>query len=47
MSTPTKQPGLLRTTLAQRVVVADGAMGTMLQAANPTLEDFQNHEGCN
>jgi len=47
MSTPTKQPGLLRTTLAQRVVVADGAMGTMLQAANPTLEDFQNHEVCN
>ncbi len=27
--------------------MADGAMGTMLQAANPTLEDFQNHEGCN
>jgi 5-methyltetrahydrofolate--homocysteine methyltransferase len=47
MSTPSKNPGLLRTTLAQRVVVADGAMGTMLQAANPTLEDFQNHEGCN
>ena len=47
MSTSIKQPGLLRTTLAQRVVVADGAMGTMLQAANPTLEDFQNHEGCN
>ena len=22
-------------------------MGTMLQAANPSLEDFQNHEGCN
>ena len=38
---------MLRKTLAQRVVVADGAMGTMLQAANPTLEDFQNHEGCN
>ncbi len=47
MSTPSQQPGLLRTTLAQRVVVADGAMGTMLQAANPTLEDFQSHEGCN
>lgn len=47
MSTPSKQPGLLRTTLAQRVVVADGAMGTMLQAANPTIEDFQSHEGCN
>ena len=47
MSTPTKRPGLLREALATRVVVADGAMGTMLQAANPTLEDFQNHEGCN
>lgn len=47
MNTPTKPAGLLRTALAQRVVVADGAMGTMLQAANPTLEDFQNHEGCN
>jgi 5-methyltetrahydrofolate--homocysteine methyltransferase len=22
-------------------------MGTMLQAANPTLDDFQGHEGCN
>jgi 5-methyltetrahydrofolate--homocysteine methyltransferase len=22
-------------------------MGTMLQAANPSLEDFENHEGCN
>jgi 5-methyltetrahydrofolate--homocysteine methyltransferase len=30
-----------------RVIIADGAMGTMLQAANPSLEDFQNHEGCN
>ncbi|MEY4657392.1 MAG: hypothetical protein RL466_205 [Actinomycetota bacterium] len=28
-------------------MIADGAMGTMLQAADPTLEDFQNHEGCN
>ncbi|MFZ9100427.1 MAG: methionine synthase [Candidatus Planktophila sp.] len=33
--------------MAQRTVIADGAMGTMLQAADPTLEDFQNHEGCN
>jgi len=39
--------GLLRQTLAQRVVIADGAMGTMLQAADPSLEDFQGHEGCN
>jgi 5-methyltetrahydrofolate--homocysteine methyltransferase len=33
--------------LAERVVVADGAMGTMLQAAAPTLDDFEGHEGCN
>ncbi|MEZ5116683.1 MAG: methionine synthase [Candidatus Nanopelagicales bacterium] len=33
--------------LRQRVVVADGAMGTMLQAADLTLDDFEGHEGCN
>ena len=33
--------------LVERVLVADGAMGTMLQAANPSLEDFQGFEGCN
>ena len=42
-----KAPSSLRTTLAERVVIADGAMGTMLQAANPTLDDFQGFEGCN
>jgi 5-methyltetrahydrofolate--homocysteine methyltransferase len=42
-----KRDGALRSALANRVIIADGAMGTMLQAANPTLEDFQNHEGCN
>jgi 5-methyltetrahydrofolate--homocysteine methyltransferase len=42
-----KTPSLLRQALAERIVIADGAMGTMLQAADPTLEDFQNHEGCN
>ena len=31
----------------ERVVVADGAMGTMLQAQDPSLDDFQGHEGCN
>ncbi|MFB6847678.1 methionine synthase [Streptomyces sp. NPDC056373] len=36
-----------REALATRVVVADGAMGTMLQAQDPTLEDFENLEGCN
>jgi 5-methyltetrahydrofolate--homocysteine methyltransferase len=33
--------------LAERVVVADGAMGTMLQASAATLGDFGGHEGCN
>ncbi|MCH0565514.1 MULTISPECIES: methionine synthase [unclassified Streptomyces] len=37
----------LRQAFATRVVVADGAMGTMLQAQEPTLQDFQNLEGCN
>lgn len=27
--------------------MADGAMGTMLQAHDLTLDDFQGHEGCN
>ncbi|MDP5228527.1 MULTISPECIES: methionine synthase [Arthrobacter] len=32
----------------QRVVIADGAMGTMLQGRELSLEeDFQGHEGCN
>ncbi len=33
--------------LAKRVVIADGAMGTMLQAADLTLDDFEQLEGCN
>ena len=37
----------LRSALKTRVVIADGAMGTMLQAQDPSLADFQNHEGCN
>ncbi|MFG1879233.1 homocysteine S-methyltransferase family protein, partial [Sphaerisporangium sp. NPDC049003] len=36
-----------RELLAQRVLVADGAMGTMLQAFDPSLADFEGHEGCN
>ncbi|HXA61960.1 MAG TPA: methionine synthase [Streptosporangiaceae bacterium] len=40
-------PESLRRALRERVVVADGAMGTMLQAADPSLEDFQGFEGCN
>jgi 5-methyltetrahydrofolate--homocysteine methyltransferase len=37
----------LRSALATRVVIADGAMGTMLQASDATLADFEGHEGCN
>ena len=40
-------PSLLDT-LRERVVVADGAMGTMLQAYDLSIEqDFEGHEGCN
>jgi len=39
--------GSLLAALRERVVVADGAMGTMLQAAQLTLDDFEGHEGCN
>jgi len=41
-----RRPDLLDA-LRERVVVADGAMGTMLQAADLSLEDFQGLEGCN
>ncbi|MFP5283401.1 MAG: homocysteine S-methyltransferase family protein, partial [Actinomycetes bacterium] len=37
----------LRSALARRVVVADGAMGTMLQGYDLTLADFADLEGCN
>lgn len=33
--------------IKSRVVVADGAMGTMIQDANPSMEDFEQLEGCN
>src|SRR5689334_4379564 len=33
--------------LADRVLVADGAMGTMLQAAQVSVDDFDGYEGCN
>ncbi|GAA3024332.1 methionine synthase [Streptomyces glomeratus] len=46
-SDPRTRVEALREALATRVVVADGAMGTMLQAQDPTLEDFQGLEGCN
>src|SRR5271170_426037 len=37
----------LRAVLAERVVVADGAMGTIVQASDATVDDFAGYEGCN
>ncbi len=34
-------------TMSRRVLIGDGAMGTMLQAADLTLDDFLGLEGCN
>ncbi|MEN9713494.1 MAG: hypothetical protein RLZZ164_158, partial [Actinomycetota bacterium] len=45
MKTPRSQA--LIDAIASRVVIADGAMGTMIQESAPTLEEFQGHEGCN
>src|SRR5262245_27715827 len=43
-----RSPGpSLRKALAERVVIADGAMGSMLQGSAATLDDFAGHEGCN
>ncbi|MDQ1722522.1 MAG: 5-methyltetrahydrofolate--homocysteine methyltransferase, partial [Pseudonocardiales bacterium] len=42
---PASDPFL--TALTERVLVADGAMGTMLQAADLSLDDFEGLEGCN
>ncbi|MDD6793626.1 MAG: methionine synthase [Thermobifida fusca] len=36
-----------REVLGSRVLVADGAMGTMLQTYDLSLDDFEGHEGCN
>ncbi|MBI9114223.1 methionine synthase [Sanguibacter suaedae] len=43
----TPRAAALKSALSERVVVADGAMGTMLQASDLTLDDFEGHEGCN
>src|SRR5690606_20699245 len=45
MSTPLHS--VLLDALTQRVVIRDGAMGTMLQAADLSLDDFRGLEGCN
>lgn len=43
----TPQSQIFLDAIKSRVVVADGAMGTMIQEAAPSLDDFQGHEGCN
>ena len=40
-------PAALRAALFEHVLVADGAMGTMLQGHPLTLDDFNELEGCN
>jgi 5-methyltetrahydrofolate--homocysteine methyltransferase len=45
-SVPNSLPSMLDV-LSDRTLIADGAMGTMLQAADLTLDDFQGYEGCN
>ncbi|MDN6625064.1 MAG: methionine synthase, partial [Acidipropionibacterium jensenii] len=37
----------LRSALGSRLLILDGAMGTMLQAADLSLDDFDGLEGCN
>lgn len=37
----------LRAAMGERLLVADGAMGSMLQGCPTTLDDFAGHEGCN
>ncbi|HMG99853.1 MAG TPA: homocysteine S-methyltransferase family protein, partial [Terriglobales bacterium] len=34
-------------TVKERVVIYDGAMGTSIQARNPSVDDFWGKEGCN
>jgi 5-methyltetrahydrofolate--homocysteine methyltransferase len=43
---PGERPSL-RAALADRLIIADGAMGSMLQASPVSLDDFAGHEGCN
>lgn len=46
-SLPIEYDTTLLDTLSRRVVIGDGAMGTMLQAADLSLDDFRGLEGCN
>jgi len=46
LSMPARSEQLMKE-LTERVIIADGAMGTMLQDAAPSMDDFQGLEGCN
>jgi 5-methyltetrahydrofolate--homocysteine methyltransferase len=46
LSMPARSEQLMKE-LSERVIIADGAMGTMLQDAAPSMDDFQGLEGCN
>jgi cobalamin-dependent methionine synthase I len=45
VATPDERSESLLAALRERVVVADGGMGTMLQAAGVTLADTEGHDG--
>ena len=47
MTTDTQRRAALRAAIGERLLVADGAMGSMLQGCPTTLDDFAGHEGCN
>ncbi len=40
-------PSALRAAAGERLLIADGAMGPMLQGCPVTLDDFADLEGCN
>jgi Homocysteine S-methyltransferase/Vitamin B12 dependent methionine synthase, activation domain len=47
MTTDIQGRAALRAAIGERLLVADGAMGSMLQGCPTTLDDFAGHEGCN
>jgi methionine synthase I (cobalamin-dependent) len=47
MTTDTQRRAALKAAIGERLLVADGAMGSMLQGGPTTLDDFAGHEGCN
>jgi 5-methyltetrahydrofolate--homocysteine methyltransferase len=47
MTFDTRPPSALRAAIGERLLIADGAMGSMLQGCPTTLDDFAGLEGCN